>query len=228
MSAIIRVGALNFTKLFLNRRLSKSTRNTESTLRSFKCCRSYTSSRLPFEINSDFSKDIVLFRFDNSTFYKLLGLFGMAQLFFWLYLAQFSYRNLKDVPTDANSTSKPFWRKINLGQNKYRYGITFLCMSVGYMVAIVSAFLPLRTISSIVLCKGGIKARILTYTPFGTTRKIEVPLNNISCQQSRHSASSNMTLKIKGRWFFFLIDRRGVFLQPKLFDHTVGLYRNLK
>ncbi|XP_023232230.1 transmembrane protein 223-like [Centruroides sculpturatus] len=227
--ALLRIGIIHFTKNCIS--------NVTFSSNSVRCakltplrCKPFDpyKTRLPFEINADTSKDIVLFRFDNSTFYRLLGLFGATQLFFWFYLARFSHRNLRDAPSDDNSSSKPFWKKINLGENKFRHGVTFLCLGVGYLVATISAFLPLRTVHLLVLCKGGINVRILTYTPLGTTRKIEVPLSHISCQHSRHSASSNMSLKIKGRWFYFLIDRKGVFLQPKLFDNTVGLYRHLK
>ena len=34
-----------------------------------------------------------------------------------------------------------------------------------------------------------------------------------------------VTLKLKGHSFFFLVDKEGEFLQPTLFDKTVGVKR---
>lgn len=189
-----------------------------------------TKERLPFEISTDVSKDVLLYTYENSTFYKLLGIFGLSQLLFWTYLAQFSYKTLRDVPPTekTNGESLPFWRRINLGENRYRFGITALCTCVGYLIAMVSSFVPLRTVRSLILCRGGTKAKIITYTPIGNTRTIEASLTHLSCQHSRHAATSNISLKIKGRWLYFLLDKRGVFLHPKLFDNTVGAYRHLR
>jgi len=87
---------------------------------------------------------------------------------------------------------------------------------------------PLRTVSSLVLLKGGNKLGVTTYSYFGRTRYFTAPLEDISCRRSRLSSPTNIAMKIRGHWLYFLLDTRdGRFHEPELFDYAIGLDRPL-
>jgi len=81
-------------------------------------------------------KDVVIFRFEDPKFFKYLNLFAVSQFGFWIMLC-LSSLSMVDTPVpDKKETSKkdneknnsteewrPFWRAINLGNDKYKYGL---------------------------------------------------------------------------------------------------------
>ena len=87
---------------------------------------------------------------------------------------------------------------------------------------------PQRSIHQLKLLKGGQKLQITTYSHFGRTRAFTVPLEHVSSQQARSAAHSTISLKVKGKWFYYLMDKKGHFNQPALFDYVVGLKRTFK
>ena len=94
------------------------------------------STKAPWEVETNVVKDVVLYSYENARFHKILNLFAITQFIFWIYLAEFSMSTLKDAPTDKQETSendqdKPWYRKVNLGENKFRTGITTMCIAVG-------------------------------------------------------------------------------------------------
>ena len=77
--------------------------------------------------------------------------------------------------------------------------------------------------------KGGQSIKMITYNVFGTKRSLEVPLKNVNCKRYRTAPGTFVALKLKGRLFYFIMDKRdGIFHNEKLFDHVVGLQRDLK
>lgn len=85
-----------------------------------------------FNVNTKVLKDVILFKYENPRFYKLLNFFAISQFFFWNYLSHFSFTKLKDAPVERNmDPDLPFWRKMNLGDNKYRNSLTVFCFLIG-------------------------------------------------------------------------------------------------
>ncbi|XP_074653073.1 transmembrane protein 223-like [Tubulanus polymorphus] len=190
------------------------------------------TGKAPFEIDPNVSQDVLLFRYDNERLYKVLGLFGIAQFIFWMYLAHFSYNNLIDVnstpsleTSSADQDSLPWWKKINLGKNMYRNGITGLCLSLGYICLAISIIYPLRTIHRLYLLKGGKSVMIETYSFAARKRTMTVPLEHVTCLHSRIGKENQIAMKIKDRYMFFLIDKSGTFTNTKLYDYAVGIKR---
>lgn len=68
---------------------------------------------------------------------------------------------------------------------------------------------------------------LTTHAPFGFGAHFTVPLNQVSCMAHRGEVPAMLPLKVKGRRFYFLLDKTGYFPNTKLFDNTVGAYRNL-
>lgn len=50
-------------------------------------------------------------------------------------------------------------------------------------------------------------------------------LKNISATQARDSAASFIPLKVRGHRLHYMVDMRGEFKNPMLFDNTTGLKR---
>lgn len=82
------------------------------------------SSAIPSE-----AKDIIMYRYENARFFRMLNVFAIAQFGFWIMLS-FSSLTLVDVPVSKKTEEDkkkdedlPFWRTINLGQDKYKYGL---------------------------------------------------------------------------------------------------------
>jgi hypothetical protein len=96
---------------------------------------------LPFEVDTNnITQDLLVYSNEGQNrFFFIVSLFGVIQMGFWVYLAYFSYNTLRDTPEKDDMVEKkvvdadavPFWRKVNLGGNKYRFGIALLCAAVG-------------------------------------------------------------------------------------------------
>lgn len=79
----------------------------------------------------------------------------------------------------------------------------------------------------LVLHRDGKTVSIVTYNhPLGKNCVLEVPIQRISTRESRQTLSPYIPMKVKGRKFFYLLDRKGQFLNPSLYDNTVGLNRH--
>ncbi|EAA09462.5 AGAP005148-PB [Anopheles gambiae str. PEST] len=171
----------------------------------------------------------MLFKYENPRFFKVLNIFAVSQFLFWGYLCHFSYTTLKDAPVQEDGKEDlPWYKRVNLGENKYRNGIAIMCFFIGYGVLFASWMFTLRSVRYLVLRKGGDKVSVVTYAPFGTNRIMDVPLKYVSAQESREAARVTVPVKIKNRALFYMLDMRGEFTNTKLYDYTVGLSRKLK
>uniref|UniRef100_A0A2M4AY38 Uncharacterized protein n=1 Tax=Anopheles triannulatus TaxID=58253 RepID=A0A2M4AY38_9DIPT len=183
-----------------------------------------------YDVNTRVPKDVMLFKYENPRFFKILNIFAVSQFLFWGYLCHFSYTTLRDAPVnqDAMQEEVPWYKKINLGENKYRNSIAIMCFFIGYGILFASWMFTLRSVRFLVLRKGGDQVSVVTYAPFGTNRIMDVPLKCISAQESREAARVTVPIKIKNRALFYVLDMRGEFLNTKLYDYTVGMSRKLK
>nr|CAG4643643.1 EOG090X0JX7 [Ilyocryptus agilis] len=189
------------------------------------------STKNPFLVDTNVAKDVVLYTNNNVKFHKYLNIFAITQLGFWLYLAEFSMSTLRDIPvqkTEPSDENLAWYRRINLGENKYRRGIFTLCLSVGFLLLGGSWMYSLKAVKNIVLRKGGNNVTFITHAPFNRIRYIDVPLKNVSAAQSRNAAKVQLPIKVKGYMGYFVVDVKGEFRNPSLFDATVGLKRILK
>jgi len=181
-----------------------------------------------------YAKDIILYRFESPRFYKYLSIFAVTQYGFWMFIS-YSCMKLLDVPvpekaklTPEEEKELPFWRKINLGQDKYKYGFSIGSALMGVAILFISWTYILRSLKYVVLRKDGKTISFVTYTPFGKNRIFDTPLKHVSAVGSRTSGSTQMPVKVKGKSLFYLLDlKEGKFPQPQLFDKTVGTKRKL-
>ncbi|GAV00225.1 hypothetical protein RvY_11107 [Ramazzottius varieornatus] len=120
-----------------------------------------------------------------------------------------------------------YLQKVGMMGAKYpaALGITYLL--IGCAITYGTWFFALRSVHMLVLLKGGRNVSVTTFGPFGRLRAFTVPLSQMTSSSSRTSLSGYMRLKVKNRISYFLMDKRGVFHNPQLFDVTAGLSRRI-
>ncbi|XP_024054601.1 transmembrane protein 223 [Terrapene carolina triunguis] len=176
-------------------------------------------------------RDLLLFRHERARFFRLLGLFCTGQFAFWAYLAHFAFSELRPAGQPAASVrpapTLPGGASVNPTSNKWRYGFTVSCLTVGSLIVAAGFVYSRRSVWQVVLRQGGRDVTLSTYYPFGLSSSFTVPLRQVSCMAHRSEVPAMIPLKVKGRPFYFLLDKQGQVYNPQLFDLTVGAYRKL-
>ncbi|RMB90478.1 hypothetical protein DUI87_33079 [Hirundo rustica rustica] len=96
----------------------------------------------------------------------------------------------------------------------------------GSLTLAAGCVLPLRSVSRVTLLRGGSAVTIGTPGPLGLGRRsLTVPLRDVSGRAHRLEVRAAVPIKVRGRPFFFLLDKNGSFSDPRLFDITVGALR---
>lgn len=85
------------------------------------------------DVNTNVTKDVILYKYENPKFYMYMNLFAVVQYMFWSYLGLFAFSTLRDAPVDKSKITEdtPWFRKINLGENKYRNTLGSVAFLVG-------------------------------------------------------------------------------------------------
>jgi len=94
-------------------------------------------------------------------------------------------------------------------------------------VLCVSLMYPARAVQTLWLLKGGNSVRVSTYSVFKKYQTLTVPVNSVTCLQTRADASAQIPMKISGKWFFYLLDKKGKFHNPELFDLVVSYRKKI-
>lgn len=185
------------------------------------------TTRTIHDVNTNVVKDVMLFKYENPKFFMYMNVFAIVQYMFWTYLGLFAFTTLRDAPVDKSTIDDdtPWFRRINLGENKYRNTLGTVSVLVGGGSLAMIWMYTLRSVRYLVLNKGGKSLTFITYTPFGKNRMMTVPLENVCCKEARNIARVQLPLKIRNRWMHYMLDMRGEFKNPLLFDCTAGLMR---
>ncbi|KAM9710478.1 transmembrane protein 223 [Menidia menidia] len=199
--------------------------------RQITTCRGFCTSTNP-------TRDVTLFEHDRTGFFRLLSIFCGGQFVFWTYLAHFAFTGLKETPgaKDKAKGKAPttttglagLWSfEMNLGSNTWRYGFTLGCLTIGFGIVGLGALFCRRSVSKVVLHKGGRMVTVCTQSPLGPEhgRNMTVPLSQVACHAHRQESPSFIPLRVKGHKFYFLLDKEGTVNNARLFDITVGAYR---
>lgn len=93
------------------------------------------ASYAPLNINTkNLTKDVIVFKYNNPRYFKIMNFFGIVQFFFWIIFAEFTLSTLRNTPIDENDPNfddLPFHMRINLGENKYKYGLAITSFMIG-------------------------------------------------------------------------------------------------
>nr|XP_019569467.1 PREDICTED: transmembrane protein 223 [Rhinolophus sinicus] len=171
-------------------------------------------------------RDVLLFEHERGRFFTVLGLFCAGQGVFWASLAVAALAR-PSVPARPPDTEFPDRGRLDMRSALWRYGLAVGCGAIGTLVLGAGLLFSLRSVRSVMLRAGGKQVTLTTHAPFGLGAHFTVPLNQLSCMAHRGEVPAMLPLKVKGRRFYFLLDKSGHFPNTKLFDSTVGAYRNL-
>lgn len=102
------------------------------------------ASYAPINIDaSNLTKDVIVYKYNNPRFFKLMNIFAIVQFFFWLICSEFTLSTLRDTPideTDPNFSAQPLIYRVNLGENKYKYGIAAASFLLGKRAKFVAKY----------------------------------------------------------------------------------------
>ncbi|KAL4703254.1 hypothetical protein ACJJTC_018019 [Scirpophaga incertulas] len=179
------------------------------------------------DLNTNVVKDVILFKYENPKYFTYMNIFAVVQYMFWSYLGIFAYNSLRDAPVDKSKISDdtPWYRRINLGDNKYKNSLASIAIIVGTGSLAMIWMYTLKSVRYLILNKGGKHLTFITYSPFGKNRIMKVPIECVSCKENRAQARVQLPLKVKNTWMHYMLDMRGEFRNTMLFDSTAGLSR---
>uniref|UniRef100_A0A493TEY8 Transmembrane protein 223 n=1 Tax=Anas platyrhynchos platyrhynchos TaxID=8840 RepID=A0A493TEY8_ANAPP len=166
-------------------------------------------------------RDVILFRHERGPFFRLVGLFCVGQGCFWAALAHFAFTALRPAPAPAPGSAPGADDPLRGWRGSGELGCS--------LIVAAGCVFPLRAVRRVTLLRGGATVAISTHGPLGLGRgpSFTVPLRHVSCRAHRSEVPAMIPLKVKGRPFFFLLDKRGQLYNARLFDITVGAYRKL-
>ncbi|KAI8636182.1 transmembrane protein 223-domain-containing protein [Parasitella parasitica] len=154
-----------------------------------------------------------------------------VQLMFWGNLASLAYvaYTEKDKGGDAPAVLAP--------QGK-RMAIAGGLVTVGVAIASLMCLYPWRYVDRLILLKGGHTVKLVTHARILKSHQFrEYPIENLYCKQKvftgvgktgtdtigTKASSSHIFLAAKGEKMAYMLDRKGSFMDSKLFD---GLWFN--
>jgi len=189
---------------------------------------SQTAKTKSTNINAGQEKDKLLYFYENPRHFYMLNGFAFVQFIFWTHMAEFTFTTGEKIKMETNEYT-PWWKKINFQDKNTKMIVSTVCFLIGWGVLSMAWIYTLRSVRMLVLRKDNTTVSIVTYGPFGRNRVLDVPMENMSTQVSRTHAKTQLPIKVKGKWFHFILDmREGKFQNPDLFDHTAGMNRILK
>lgn len=183
------------------------------------------------------SEQVLLF--ENQTlkprYFLAIGIVSGIQLVLWSYLSYFALTQLgaeKKCNSDDTCTKNGGKRDkqshswaLSL---KWRAFFSTLALGTGIFFATTACLYPLRMVHKLYFLPSTNAIQLLTYTPLGTMRSVEVPLTRVFCNGSRTSNRTHVALKAQGYPMYFLVDRtQGQFPVPRTFDVLVGSRRRM-
>ncbi|XP_075693409.1 transmembrane protein 223 [Rhinoderma darwinii] len=172
-------------------------------------------------------RDVVLFHHKRPRFFRLLGIFCVAQAGFWAYLAHFGYTSLRDIKMSNDFGEEKEIKGRNMGSPLWRTLFTVSCLSVGSLIIAAGLLFSRRSVNAVTLHSGGDRLTIATEGVFGLGSSFTIPLRHVSCMAHRSEVPAMIPLKVKGQPLYYLLDKQGQVSNAKLFDLTVGAYRTL-
>ncbi|XP_011691018.1 PREDICTED: transmembrane protein 223 [Wasmannia auropunctata] len=169
------------------------------------------------DVNTNVQNNVILYKFERNAYFRNVQIFAVAQLFGWFLLAYYTYKpSFWDI----------FYTDIKFKDYLWRDAIW---LSTCLFSLIVGPFMFLfiyatcaRSIKYIILNKGGKTLSITTYHILKKKSNINVPLGMAKCAANRMDVGAVLPIKIENKSFFYLIDRKGAFVNPKLFDYAMG------
>jgi len=188
------------------------------------------------------AKDVVLFKDDRKTFYRVMSFgatfLGVAAIYQGLTFYKGSVGmaarfDLAKSSMDVDEST--MWRRYKaalfrmVSGERIRYGVTFFMCVFGGLCFFVGFVLPIRCVHRMSLLKGGNRVSITTFGPFGFPRSHDIRVDDITSAVTRKSYHSSIPLNVKGYYPGFRMDNQnGKFLNSQLYDDVVSVQKIFK
>ncbi|XP_020289700.1 transmembrane protein 223 [Pseudomyrmex gracilis] len=189
-----------------------------SFLKADKLPKNLTQHRqMSFDVNLNVQNNVILYKYENKNYFRNMRIFIIGQLIGWSVLAVYSY-----TPKffDIFTTDKTFLEYIR--ENGLRLGLFWLSLTIGIGMYLMIHLLLSRTIKYIILNKGGKTISLVTYNFWKKDSVITVPTGTVRSYGHRTDIGMQLAIKVQEKWFFYLADKKGTFVNPKLFDFVMG------
>lgn len=114
-----------------------------------------------------------------------------------------------------------------LMSSKWRVSLSLLSLSAGAVFAMVAYIYPLRMVRGVTYIRPSQLLEVVTHSPWGTPRTIQVPLVDVVCNTTPAQVAEGqvIALKIKNYQWFFLLNHKGITIDP-MFSALVLSRRN--
>lgn len=136
----------------------------------------------------------------------------------------------EQITSEENGVKKSLAATV-LTSSKLRIVVSLLSLSAGLFFAFSACMYPLRIVRKLTYIRPTQAVQVVTYTPFGSTRTLTVPLQDVTCSGSRFDGRrrGHFGLKIKGYSLYFLLDQQAMDASPnvRMFDSIIGIRRKL-
>lgn len=175
-------------------------------------------TKVALDVNTNVQNNVILYKNEKDKYFWTIRAFAFGQLFGWSVLALYTYTpEFFDIfKTDIKF--KEFLRKHTFRFSTFVFSIFAGPITFGFMYATCS-----RNIKYIILNKGGKTLSFFTHHLWKRNSNIiNVPVGMARCTSHRTGNGTCIPLKIENKFFYYLIDKSGTFVNPTLFDYTTA------
>jgi len=169
------------------------------------------------DVSTNVQNNVILYKYERSSYFRNIRIFGIGQLFGWLILAVYTY---KPSFWDIFSTDIKF--KEYLFNHMIRLPLFLFSFVAGPLMFLFVYATCARSVKYIILNKGGKTLSITTYQMQKKKSSINIPIGMAKCTSHRTEEGLHVSLKVKNKSLYYLVDKSGTFVNPKLFDHVMG------
>ncbi|XP_050465385.1 transmembrane protein 223 [Cataglyphis hispanica] len=168
-----------------------------------------------FDVNTNVLNNVILYKNENDGYFRIFQLFAIGQLFGWAVLAFYTY-----TPGffDIFAADMEFMKEHVIQLSLFTCSIFVGPITFAFMYATCA-----RNIKYVILNKGGKTISLFTYHIWKRKSQIlNLPVGMARCTSHRTGRGVCIPVKIKNRSFYYMIDKNGTFVNPNLFDYTMG------
>ncbi|XP_012233704.1 transmembrane protein 223 [Linepithema humile] len=171
---------------------------------------------LQLDVNLNVRNNVLIYKYENDRYFRMLRMFAIGQLFGWSILALYTYS-----PTFLEIFNTDVKFKNYIRYNGLRLFTFIFSAVVGPIMYAFIHFLCARNIKYMILHKGG---KTISITTHHLWKKccMNLPIEMVKSVSHRTDRGVVVPLKLKNKRFHYALDKKGTFVNPNLFDHIVG------
>ncbi|XP_057336870.1 transmembrane protein 223 [Microplitis mediator] len=170
------------------------------------------------EVNTNVANNVLLYKYEAPRYF--IGLTILSVFQFILFTA-ITIALIDWMPRFETNESIFSYCKRNF-LIVFTFSLPFVA---GLGSSIIIWVLTVRSIKYIILHKGGNKVTLFTYHPWKKDVQITVPVNEVFVKKHREELVRYMTLALKDKSFYYLLNNEGIFVNPELYDYSIGYYK---